>query len=128
MGRPLWPEGHIRTARSRPRHGHSRLGPPGPPPHIHPKPGGGTQLLRLLLVKPKRTFDEEPDGPCGHDEALPADVIVQDVEASLEAAEEGLGCRRPSLPLRVKVSPPGHAPGWSEAGGRADENRCEVRF
>ena len=50
-----------RTACCQPR---SR--PPDPPPHVQSKPGGGTRLPRLLLVKPDRPGERSLDGLLGH--------------------------------------------------------------
>ena len=49
--------------------------PPDPPRHVRPELGGGTRLLRLLLVKPDRRGNEILDRLGGHAQAVRAEVI-----------------------------------------------------
>ncbi len=62
-------------------------------PHIHTKPGGGKCLPRLLLVKPDGTFDESLDGLFGDRQARRVELVAQEIEASLDPADEGLVTR-----------------------------------
>jgi hypothetical protein len=45
---------------------------------------------RLLLVKPERRDNELLSGFSGQDEILRAEVVAQEVEASLDPADKGL--------------------------------------
>ena len=68
---------------------------PNPPElalHVHFEPGGGASLPRLLLIKPDRTRHEPLDGLCGHAKPLRAEMVAQEVEALLDAADEGPRC------------------------------------
>ncbi len=64
--------------------------PPDPPLHVQSRPGGGSNIPRLLLVKPDRTCHELLDGFCGHGETFWAEVIAEEIEASLGPANEDL--------------------------------------
>ncbi len=64
--------------------------PPDPPPNVQPKPGGSASLPRLLLVKPDRTGDEILDGLLCERKLSGAEAVAEEVEAPLDAADEGL--------------------------------------
>ena len=50
----------------------------------------GASLPRLMLVKPDGACHELLDGLCGHGETFRAEVIAEEIEASLDPANEGL--------------------------------------
>ena len=67
-----------------------RSRPPDPVLHVQPKPGGGESRPRLLLVKPDCPFNIPFDGLLGHEKSLRAEMVAQEVEATLDPPDEGL--------------------------------------
>ena len=69
---------------------HSGASPPDPAPHVQPKPDGGIGLPRLVLIKPDGTGGELLDGLCGQGKTFRAEPIAEEIEAALDAPDEGL--------------------------------------
>ncbi len=68
----------------------TRTCPYQPPPDVHPQPGGAARLLPVLLVKPDGTGDEPFDGLLSNRSPGRAEMIAEEIEASLGPANEGL--------------------------------------
>ena len=84
----------------------TRTCPYQPPPDVHPQPGGAARLLPVLLVKPGRTLDELFDGCLGDRQPGSAEMTPEEIEPSLDPADEGLVgvlFLFAALPLRVKT-------------------------
>ena len=73
--------------------GYASPRPPDPPSHVQSKPGGGASLSQLLLIRSDGTFDEFLDGLKSHAEAFWAEMVAEEIEASLDPADEGLVTR-----------------------------------